>query len=156
MPEPTDPIREIIEDYFDLALDVADPEALPEPEDLWRLHRDLKQAYQRLDAKARRWPEPIGPAPDPEPIVRIAIRDPEDPADEPEIHCFRVDRADAELLIEAYHDQPYQEGRTPYFTYVEIVPEHRLIAAGVDIEDDTVVEHGDWWSIRYDLALCEM
>lgn len=40
-------VTPVLEEYYSLDLDPADVDALPEPEDQWRFHRDMKEALGR-------------------------------------------------------------------------------------------------------------
>lgn len=123
---PKDPIRTILEDYFDLELDSFDPDALPEREDLWRLHRDLKAEYRRQAARTT-WLE-VGCEKNPEPRLLIRFHTEGQPAEEDETFTCSMNRSNAELLISDWNDVPVHEWRDgPGVTmYVSEVQGHQI------------------------------
>lgn len=102
-------IRQILDQYFDFELDSWDEDALPQREDLWRLHRDLANEYRRQAAQMM-WLE-VGCEKNPKPRLLIRFHAADQPAEEDGLITCYMDRPDAELLISHWNNEPVYGSR---------------------------------------------
>lgn len=119
-------IRQILDQYFDFELDSWDEDALPQREDLWRLHRDLANEYRRQAAQMM-WLE-VGCEKNPEPRLLIRFHTAGEPAEEDELITCTMDRSNAELLLDHWNNEPvYEWGDGPEVTmHVTEIQPHQI------------------------------